>query len=154
MSYLKSTSIASLVVPATLLTITLSSFNKAFTKLLFPTFGLPITHILVISVSSFSFGLKSITISNRVTSIGDIAFSGDTNLTIYCEQGSYAETYAKANNISIVYSDVKDIVTKAELERLEYYGDSNIIPSDESYFTVNETGETITGLTDEGKTQT
>ena len=41
-----------------------------------------------------------------------------------------------------------------ELERLNYYGDKNIIPSDESYFTVNETGETITGLTDAGKTQT
>ena len=42
----------------------------------------------------------------------------------------------------------------AELERLHYYGDNTIIPSDESYFTVNETGETITGLTDTGKTQT
>ena len=41
-----------------------------------------------------------------------------------------------------------------ELERLKYYGDKDIIPSDESYFTVNETGETITGLTDSGKTQT
>lgn len=40
------------------------------------------------------------------------------------------------------------------LERLEYYGDVGIIPSDESYFTVNETGETITGLSDVGKTQT
>ena len=39
-------------------------------------------------------------------------------------------------------------------ERLKYYGDKDIIPSDESYFTVNETGETITGLTDAGKEQT
>ena len=41
-----------------------------------------------------------------------------------------------------------------ELERLQYYGDKDIIPSSESYFVVNSTGETITGLTDTGKTQT
>lgn len=41
-----------------------------------------------------------------------------------------------------------------ELERLKYYGDKDILPSDENYFTVNETGETITGLTEAGKTQT
>lgn len=39
-------------------------------------------------------------------------------------------------------------------ERLKYYGDKDIVPSPENYFTVNETGETITGLKDEGKTQT
>lgn len=43
---------------------------------------------------------------------------------------------------------------QVELERLHYYGNKNVIPSDESYFTVNGTGETITGLTDTGKTQT
>ena len=40
------------------------------------------------------------------------------------------------------------------IERIKYYGDPDIIPSDESYFIVNSTGETITGLTDIGKTQT
>ena len=39
-------------------------------------------------------------------------------------------------------------------ERLKYYGDKDIVPSDESWFTVNDTGETITGLSDIGKTQT
>lgn len=39
-------------------------------------------------------------------------------------------------------------------ERIKYYGDPDIVPSPESYFTVNSTGETITGLTDTGKTQT
>ena len=41
-----------------------------------------------------------------------------------------------------------------KLERLKYYGDPDIVPSDESYFTVNSTGETIMGLSDIGKTQT
>ena len=105
--------------------------------------------------------LKSVNIPNSVTNIGDYTFHvGETTeeypipgLTIYCEQDSYAETYAKEKNIPIVYTDVKDMATKTELERLKYYGDKDIIPSDESYFTVNSTGETITGLTDTGKTQ-
>ena len=40
------------------------------------------------------------------------------------------------------------------LERIKYYGSADAVPSDESWFTVNSTGETITGLTDTGKTQT
>ena len=98
--------------------------------------------------------LTSINISRNVINIGNDVFSGCTNLTIYCEQGSYAETYAKGQNIPIVYTDLKDIATETELERLQYYGDKDVIPSPASYFTVNSTGETITGLTDTGKTQT
>ena len=42
----------------------------------------------------------SIDIPNSVTSIDtNYAFKGCTNLTIYCEQGSYAETFANENNI-------------------------------------------------------
>ena len=33
------------------------------------------------------------------------------------------------------------------IKNIQYYGDKDITPSDESYFIVNETGETITGLT-------
>lgn len=48
-----------------------------------------------------------------------------------------------------------EIVDKElEIDCLQYYGNNHIRPSDENYFTVNETGETITGLTNEGKTQT
>ena len=47
--------------------------------------------------------LTSITIPDSVTSIGGSAFSGCTNLTIYCYQGSYAEEYAKSNNIPYKY---------------------------------------------------
>ena len=48
-------------------------------------------------------GLTSITIPDSVTTIGESDFSGCTNLTIYCYQGSYAEKYAKSNNIPYKY---------------------------------------------------
>ena len=51
-------------------------------------------------------GLTSINLPNSVTSIGESAFLGCTNLKIYCEQGSYAETFAKGKNIPIVYTDI------------------------------------------------
>ena len=101
--------------------------------------------------------LNKIEIPASVTYIEVDAFDGITpsQLTVYCEQGSYAETYAKQKGFNVVYTDVSsNIAALEELERLQYYGDKNIVPSDESYFKVNETGETITGLTDTGKTQT
>ena len=57
-----------------------------------------------------------------------------------------------ANQGKLLNDKVKDLSLVDE--RLNYYGDKDIIPSDASYFTVNETGETITGLSDTGKTQT
>lgn len=93
----------------------------------------------------------------------------DTNATIYVRRRGYEygdDVNAWSEWIEYVTKDVSDNTylsktdastsysTKEELERLKYYGDKDIIPSDESYFTVNSTGETITGLTDTGKTQT
>ena len=43
--------------------------------------------------------LTSITIPKRVTSIGDYTFTDCNNLTIYGYKNSYAEEYAKTNNI-------------------------------------------------------
>ena len=52
--------------------------------------------------------LVKIKIPNTVTTIGDYAFNGITpsELTIYCEQGSYAEIYAKENGFNIMYTDI------------------------------------------------
>ena len=47
--------------------------------------------------------LKSIEIPTSVTEIGDGAFKDCKNLTIQCSKGSYAEAYAKENNIPIKY---------------------------------------------------
>ena len=47
-------------------------------------------------------GLTSINIPDSVTSIGGYAFKSCTGLTIYGTEGSYAETYAKNNNIPFV----------------------------------------------------
>ena len=54
--------------------------------------------------------LKNIKIPSSVTFIDSTAFEGCSDFTIYCEQGSYAETFAKANNIPIVYTDMKSLV--------------------------------------------
>ena len=85
---------------------------------------------------------------NTVTSI-DLTvyhdFKAGDNI-VYIEGGFWDKLAATV--------DLSGYATETELERLKYYGDPDIVPSDSSYFTVNETGETITGLTDTGKTQT
>ena len=53
-------------------------------------------------------GLKKIVIPSEVGVIGNDTFKGCTNLTIYCEEGSVAEKYAKDNNIKYVVSKIND----------------------------------------------
>ena len=59
--------------------------------------------------------LTSINIPNSVTSIGDSAFEACDKLVIYCDKGSYAESYAKKNNISYaeLMHNFETIITKA-----------------------------------------
>ena len=123
-------------------------------------------------------------IENDITlaNVPNILLQTDWRIHVYAVDGNYTkheksyEVIARTKPSDYVYTETEiinwqyiktqldskanaaDIYTKievdTELERIKYYGDSDIIPSDESYFTVNTTGETITGLTDAGKTQT
>ena len=60
--------------------------------------------VTTIGAAAFSYcsSLKSITIPDGVTSIGFWAFSGCDNLTIHASADSYAEQYAKENNINFI----------------------------------------------------
>ena len=122
----------------------------------------------VTSIGDYAFShcesLTSVTIGNSVTNIENDAFSYCTNIVISCSQGSYAEQFAKENNINYRYTEISppDIIPtenstnlitsggvyaalqdvgsgdvtsiQTELERLHYYGDKNIVPSGESLF--------------------
>ena len=59
-------------------------------------------------------GFSDFKVPDSVTAIGDVAFSnGDTvieGLVILCPQGSYAESYAKANGIAYKLSEVSSSV--------------------------------------------
>ena len=59
------------------------------------------------TLGSFAFenctNLKEVYIPSTVTYIGSNIFKGcNEEVTIYCEKGSYAEEYAKENNIKYV----------------------------------------------------
>lgn len=53
----------------------------------------------ILSTSSESVTLTQVLIPESVTSIGENAFKNQTAITIYGLEGSYAETYARENNI-------------------------------------------------------
>ena len=92
--------------------------------------------------------LISINIPNSVTSVGNNTFEGCTNLKIYCEQGSYAETYAKANNIPVVYTAINNVASgKVTTITVPTTGwttstDTNGI----TYYTKNITNSTLTSI--------
>ena len=79
----------------------------------------------VLAIGGFAFAgctsLTKISIPSTVTNIADEAFSKTTDtstinppiiegITIYCEQGSYADTYAKRKSINVVYTEVNSLV--------------------------------------------
>ena len=61
------------------------------------------------SIGEFAFSdctsLTNITIPNSVTSIGDYTFGKCDSLSVLCKRNSYAEQYAKENNIKYVIDD-------------------------------------------------
>lgn len=113
--------------------------------------------------------LSTLYIGEGVNSIDETAFSGcaTDSLCFYTIDGCTADTFAQQHNFATRYIitsvsyekmsqeiDTESSARKIADERLKYYGDKDIIPSPESYFTVSERGETITGLTEAGKAQT
>ena len=90
---------------------------------------------------------KAITDYVDAASVQTVSISGGTN------NGTVKLTVdgVATDNIAVTGWDTK--ADEVKVERIKYYGDPDVITSDEGYFTVNESGETITGLTDEGKTQ-
>lgn len=96
--------------------------------------------------------------TKAVTDYVDTAIEDGAVQTVSVESGTNNGTVkltvdgVATDNIAVTGWDTK--ADEVEVERIKYYGDPDIIPSDEGYFTVNGTGETITGLTDTGKTQT
>lgn len=113
--------------------------------------------------------LSTLYIGEIVNSIDETAFSGcaTDSLCFYTVDGCTADTFAQQHNFETRYiitsvsyekmsQELNAEASAREIadERLKYYGDKDIVPSPESYFTVNETGEAITGLTEDGETQT
>ncbi len=99
-------------------TIAITGYNGSHTAVVIPE---TIDGGSVTSIGSGAFSncerIRSIKIPSSVTSIGDGAFSGCDNLTIYCEENSYAKQYAIDNDIpySIIEEQTECTHTNTEL---------------------------------------
>lgn len=86
--------------------------------------------------------LKSITIPSTVTFIDDTAFD-NTDLTIYCEEGSYAHSYAKRMAIPYEIVDLSDMIDYS----VDSYSEDNMT-SISTVFNEKVTGDIIVMLFD------
>lgn len=100
----------------------------------------------VTSIGTYVFcsctSLTSISIPNSVISIGEDTFLNCTNLKIYCEQGSYAETYAKTNNIPVVYTDISATTLDAKANAADVYTKDEVNTAISDVTTIANTAKT------------
>ena len=138
------TSLTSINIPNSVTSIGIDAFRgcTSLTSINIPN---SITSIAPGVLSSCS-ALTKVNIPNSVTSIGNDAFRGCTNLKIYCEQGSYADTYAKDNNIPVVYTAVNNVasgkVTNITVPTTGWTTSTD--STGETYFTINITNSALT----------
>ena len=102
--------------------------------------------------NNWSFGMADMTHTSSAGEAKDLEFAIDSGLTLTtaADSGDFDITLVKGSKTH----KLTEKANTTDVALLQYYGTTNITISDSSYFTVNETGETITGLTDAGKTQT
>ena len=94
------TGLTSVTIPGSVTDIGGGAFSGC-TRLTSVTIGDGVTHIWEGAFFDCT-GLTNVTIPSNVTEIGEEAFEGCDNLTIHGKAGSYAERYAKENNIPFV----------------------------------------------------
>ena len=76
---------------------------------------------------AYCISLKYVSIPSSVVFIGKNAFQNSKNVTIKCESGSYAETYAKNNGIIILLSDYDNKVYSDVInEEIEFNKDKKV----------------------------
>lgn len=103
--------------------------------------------------------LTTINIPNSVTFMNSTFDGIENSIAIICNQGSYTESYAKENGIKYILDTVDPNEYEEKLawerlvfERLQYYGDANILPSDTNLFTyvtgkaANKNGSLVSGI--------
>ena len=147
-SFYGCTSLTSVTIPSGVTSIGDNAFYncKSLTDITIPDSVKSIGH----RAFNYCTSLTSIIIPESVTSIDDNAFFGCKNLTIVCNKGSYAEEYAKENNIFVEYigehtkeqalSQIKDTILEngAGALTLDNFGDKHYnvqIESDSEIYT-------------------
>lgn len=105
----------------------------------------------VTSIGVYAFGyctnLTSIHIPSSVTAIDATTFYNcSSDLTIICEEGSYAETYAKEHNITVKYETVKKITIDNKIDKSAITTEATVLSTDEEIPTAKAVFEAANGV--------